>query len=451
MNKYLLLRDNKQSGPYTVDELAAHGLKPYDLVWLEGKSAAWRYPSELSELKPFAPIVEEQPFDRFYKKPETKTIESPAKDDTRVQQSSSIYEQVKKSEEIISSKPQGQTSAGSKKIHVSLPGAKSTEPLIPKAPKEEPRSLEPSPFNPSVEKTIFPSKALLKEEPVSYLPSSNSNAQMETADFEQAYSKRKAKKTAINNPPSNDPPVSKLLFRSVAAACLLLGGALIGLVINYNSQQKKFQQLNQLVQEIKQQDDPGTSKTVKKDNLSNEVLLTQADPKETVQPEQPNVEPEYKEDIQLPERKKDRRDTKSIKAPDTAHNVVISEVAASVPEDESSVKKMDKVATELAKKNLWKLVSVDNKAYKIGVFGGISNLSLQLSNKSLLQLDLVEVEVLFLSPEKKTVNKQKVIFSNVSPGEQLTIDVPKSNRGVKVEYSIKRISTKEFELAHTDQ
>src|SRR5687768_10500602 len=68
MNQYLLLRDNKQTGPYTAEELAAKGLKAYDLVWLEGKSAAWRYPSELAELKPFAPVVEEQPYDRFYKK-----------------------------------------------------------------------------------------------------------------------------------------------------------------------------------------------------------------------------------------------------------------------------------------------------------------------------------------------------------------------------------------------
>src|SRR5919112_880789 len=96
MNKYLLLRDNKQSGPYSVTDLAKHGLKPYDLVWLEGKSAAWRYPSEIEELKPFAPVVEEQPFDRFYKKSETKTLESAAKDNTRVQQSSSVYDQVQK-------------------------------------------------------------------------------------------------------------------------------------------------------------------------------------------------------------------------------------------------------------------------------------------------------------------------------------------------------------------
>src|SRR5580692_197193 len=66
---YLLLRDNKQSGPYSLDELKTKGLKAYDLVWVEGRSAAWRYPSEIDELSAFAPAVEEQPFDRFYKKP----------------------------------------------------------------------------------------------------------------------------------------------------------------------------------------------------------------------------------------------------------------------------------------------------------------------------------------------------------------------------------------------
>ncbi|MES1160573.1 MAG: hypothetical protein ABUM51_07440 [Bacteroidota bacterium] len=74
MTKYLLLRDNKESGPYTFDDLKAKGLKAYDLVWIEGKSAAWRYPSEVEELRSFAPIIEEQPFDRFYKKPSRKML-----------------------------------------------------------------------------------------------------------------------------------------------------------------------------------------------------------------------------------------------------------------------------------------------------------------------------------------------------------------------------------------
>ena len=67
MKQYRLLRSNKESGPYTADELIGLGLKPYDLVWMDGKSAAWRYPSEMQEFKALVPAVEEQPFDRFFK------------------------------------------------------------------------------------------------------------------------------------------------------------------------------------------------------------------------------------------------------------------------------------------------------------------------------------------------------------------------------------------------
>src|SRR5688572_33094712 len=77
MSQYLLLRDNKETGPYSVEQLIEKGLKPYDLVWLNGRSAAWRYPSEIDELKPYAPAVEEQPYDRFYKKPAAQQQASP--------------------------------------------------------------------------------------------------------------------------------------------------------------------------------------------------------------------------------------------------------------------------------------------------------------------------------------------------------------------------------------
>jgi len=34
------------------------GLKPFDLIWVEGKSFAWLYPSEIDELKEIAPAVD---------------------------------------------------------------------------------------------------------------------------------------------------------------------------------------------------------------------------------------------------------------------------------------------------------------------------------------------------------------------------------------------------------
>ena len=92
MDNYLLLRSNKQSGPYTLQQLVSFGLKPYDLVWVEGKSAAWRYPSEVDGLKTFAPATEEQPYDRFYKKTEEKPVSKPQpQQETPKQQQQEIY------------------------------------------------------------------------------------------------------------------------------------------------------------------------------------------------------------------------------------------------------------------------------------------------------------------------------------------------------------------------
>ncbi len=54
---YLLLRSNQQTGPHSLDELMQLGLQPFDLIWVEGKSYGWCYPSEIDTLKPFVPAV----------------------------------------------------------------------------------------------------------------------------------------------------------------------------------------------------------------------------------------------------------------------------------------------------------------------------------------------------------------------------------------------------------
>jgi hypothetical protein len=77
MQQYRLLRNNKESGPYTWKELAHLPLKPYDLVWVDGKSAAWRYPSELPEFKELAPKVEEDFYETFHRKPADKKEVAP--------------------------------------------------------------------------------------------------------------------------------------------------------------------------------------------------------------------------------------------------------------------------------------------------------------------------------------------------------------------------------------
>lgn len=52
-DSFRLLRNNKETGPFSLEELLQHSLKAYDLVWVEGKCAGWRYPTELEILKPY--------------------------------------------------------------------------------------------------------------------------------------------------------------------------------------------------------------------------------------------------------------------------------------------------------------------------------------------------------------------------------------------------------------
>ena len=51
MNKvYLLLRNNNIMGPFSIDELLQQHLKSTDLIWIEGRSVAWCFPSQIREL-----------------------------------------------------------------------------------------------------------------------------------------------------------------------------------------------------------------------------------------------------------------------------------------------------------------------------------------------------------------------------------------------------------------
>ena len=68
-------------------------------------------------------------------------------------------------------------------------------------------------------------------------------------------------------------------------------------------------------------------------------------------------------------------------------------------------------------------------------------MKITLYNKSLVALKKVEVQIDYLGPESRIVKTQTVFFENVGPGADLLLDVPKSNRGVKVNCTVKKIST----------
>src|SRR5437868_6031888 len=50
MKKYLLLRDNHESGPFSLEEISELGLSATDLIWIEGRSNSWEYPGDVEDL-----------------------------------------------------------------------------------------------------------------------------------------------------------------------------------------------------------------------------------------------------------------------------------------------------------------------------------------------------------------------------------------------------------------
>jgi hypothetical protein len=501
MNKYLLLRDNKQTGPYTAQELAEKGLKPYDLVWLEGRSAAWRYPGEIDELKSFAPGVEEQPYDRFYKKQEGQ--QSTEQVATVVEESQPVTRQVEKS---------------SKHIYVTMPGGAK----VPAAKKEEPvkQVAQQSDRNAgsaatkNTEKKAAASSYIISEEDDelnSGMLKGYNNRKVEDevtnngflSDYESrkaAYSKGNStgaavavKETVAEKPialkkESWSTPAKKEQFdlkamlagsakylqnnknltRVLVAVVLILGGVVIGLVINKGNHQPDTQALESLVKEIREQKNEKTSngnttpatETAQPNNSrhnnarheearNNDEAQNIADPAPTasVNSATPNQQRQsvIKKDMNVVPPPPTTNSNRSIALP--ASNNSTQPVIATPAVIETREKPINPEVIEKARKNIYEQVRAEPSAYKVGVFGGVSDLDITIVNTSLYALDQVAVEVKYYGMEKKLVKTQTIIFNNVPPGKRRTLEVPKTNRGITIECAIISINSKALGLA----
>jgi hypothetical protein len=107
------------------------------------------------------------------------------------------------------------------------------------------------------------------------------------------------------------------------------------------------------------------------------------------------------------------------------------------------------VRKELVKNNIADYVALSGNNYSVGTFGGISDLQLTVSNKSIYPLDLVVVEVQYIQSNKKIFKTENLYFRNIGAGSALMEEAPKSSRGVKVQYKITIINSKELGLAYT--
>lgn len=468
MNKYLLLRDNKQSGPYSVDELEKLGLKPYDLVWLDGRSAAWRYPSEIDELRHFAPAGEEQPYDRFYKKKTTQQATASQQTTSNVTQQEATHTEVTVVATPVTANniPQHITA---KKIYVTLPagtGNRNTNTVTATNNNKTEQAKTQTAEQEANAKLLNEKFARLREEKIKQaeemaakpattnktIASKPIATQTTTpvVGFSEIVEQHHPRQEETLAPVPLRRSNNKLLMRSIVAACLVLGGIIIGLVISNSRQQNNNAALDEIVRKIQEREKrlQLAAQTVA---TPIQAAITTNDPG-VVSQQEPAAEPiagkqklvDQPADIPAKKAVPATKETQPVKEEQQQNVKIIPAVVTNKPEE----KPVNNQEIEKARRNIHQLVAVDANKYKTGVLGGISQLKLTLSNNSLYPLDEVEVEVRYLGPEKRVVKTQLLRFSDVAAGEQKTVEAPNTNRGVTVDYTITRINSKALGLAH---
>lgn len=473
---YLLLRNNKQSGPYSLEDLKSMGLKAYDLVWLEGKSAAWRYPCELEELSAFAPAVEEQPFDRFYKKPVATA--TPAAEASAVIKSVTAEPaaSIPTAAPVSTPAPStplytGEPSAvpGKRIIYVTMPAGRNPSPVRetrePSPPREIPREQPILRDSRESARSSTPDPAHVAYASGPGYTVGNANPKVEDYSSQlpsleeqlEAVSPRRKKKE------SNERIVRPLVIGATVLA-LLAAGIFIGLSLNKNSTGDR-QTMEQTIASkspakntVPSYVQPVSSQLPASSPVPALTATTTEKPADSVGIRAGRSEafvppvPKPTRTAALKERpatpKKGVMPVPAVKdsvaGMNAAHREAVhrADVVEAKPEDKPADK-------EAVKTTINSQVSVGANGYNVGTFGGINDLQLTVTNRSVYPLDLVVVEVQYIQANKKVYKTENLYFRNIGAGSALMQEAPKSSRGIKVQYKITTISSKDLGLSYS--
>lgn len=429
---YRLLRNNKESGPFSFDELVQMGLKPYDLIWVDGKSAGWRYPSEINELKPFAPVIEEQPFDRFYKKPADQPKKNPiistplnkeeskAKPRIKITAVSNKIEPIHSNEKKLVEEPVHDSPHWkemyahweNKKLQEET-GPKPQQPNQPSVPLEEqvlqdvPDSMEPDPEN-----------ILLANGPQDS-KSKNNNA---------------------------------LIF--------LLGLLIISLgtwvayswskTASHNPEELKIETVeNNSTPPLKPEVEPIAAKANESKNLIEPEGLNKAD--EVVintnnkLPENNTVIPSENTAVAKPTKTKEAvKDAPEIKQPvaTTTDKPVIKQEPAKTGKEVTKqlTEKPDNSTILKEKKTSPKIVDYIKVSSTQPNEGSVAGIKYKIKNVSETPVDLIMLDLMYYDANGKFKKGETVYVRNVAPGQTVNLPAPENAEAAKIKYKISMIS-----------
>ena len=378
MSSYLLLRNNKESGPYTMDEVKSMSLKTYDLIWVVGKSAAWRYPGEIPELKSFAPLVPEQEADFFRKGTNT---ESQGSDFSSTKIPDSLSSQ--------RSTANGQRSVTNRSVYINLPAEKKSGNQLSDLKLEE--------------------SGLISSD----IPESE-------YDFSEIYQKKPSAAVRYSG---------RILW--ISTIILLFGaGIMTGFFI---SDRRNFFSSD----EIHPQNKPSPQQVVFKDKKENSTSAIYNDPSIKNSETTASNPDSVKKTNGIP-KKLNRGSVKKFITMNAVNNDSIAAeqaVLAAVREKDSlkqdAINKSEMLYQRI-KANPEKYLNLSTGRYSTGLFGGISSFPVTVTNNSPVKIEMIEIIIDYIQNNDKVFKTETLSFNDLEPGEALTIKAPKSTRGTKI-------------------
>jgi hypothetical protein len=412
MMTYILLRNNKETGPLTLDQVRSMGLRSNDLVWVEGQSVCWLNPGEIKELKDHVVVGTATPVAKETVVNHPEIIQ---------QQPTAEKEPVKETivEPVVAEKKDPVVSDHHERY---MPRKAAT--LV-----QDDEELPTYKVDKDTE-IVFPNKqGVYKVKEKEVIPETKYTKPLEEIKemYVKSLEERMKKKTFQLNIP---PQVKK--FASYAA--ILVAGLVVGLLISNRGKSRDTVSRETGLNNGRENSAPVTDLT--QDPSTQDSFIIN-DPL----PYQPAVEDRevaQQETRDLPEKETVTRN-------DPAPNESLKTVSAPEPVVEKQVKTEDEPKTkELSLKEMRSFVTVSSNDYVVGSFGGIKNLELTVTNTSKFILDHVVVELRYLKPRDELLRSEHISFYSIGANDSKTIAIPKSTRGVKVSYKVIRVESKDI-------
>jgi hypothetical protein len=405
MTTYILLRNNKESGPFSLENLRSLGLKPNDLVWAEGQSVCWLFPGEIKELKDLVGLPPQETVKETVTV--TETVAAPEKEvkKTSVQAATPVLEKVKPTTPDPIEKPQPVY------IGYSTAEEESWKKYIPREEKQE--------YNLQQE---------LKEEPVTEINYSRPLSEIKELYVKNLHkqTKQKSKAIQINLPPG---------FKKVALyAGLVVAGLMAGMLFKgkKSNKEKAPVQANLNTRSNTQDNqDVYAPVTIEQPPVENSTANIPVN-------ESRNEKPIVDQDVFS-----DQSTTNAIR--DRSLDETITDKPVKKPvEKETRTDPEENVRTSTVP-DLRSEVSVKSNDYIVASFGGIRNLELTVTNDSRYPLKKVAVELQYLKPRDELLRTEIVNFYQVPANGKQTQAIKKSTRGIKVAYRIIDIDAQQAE------